>query len=343
MSEMQINNSAAPQINLESTTDQKPMLSRKEESKRRQEEFYKELEKVNSPIEEEIKTAFEGDNPHVEDGDSFDNTQDNTQLDEDDTQLDEKTIPRKRLNKEIEARKALEEELRKERDSRIKYETELGLYTQALASLQTDKEQTEQNFDIDPVDTEAHNLYMKEINALKKQVQNQTTHTTEFEQRQQFENTVNAQAAQFARSNPDFNDAYSFLLGIEANKAKVLGYSDAQAQQFALSQIQPIAQEVYKKGGNVAEMAYTLAKNYGYKPTTTKKVINSPDLDKVSKNMAKSHTMLDEIPGVSTSIAPEHAAYNTLEGFKAKLAGKFGRGTDVAAFQNALRKLQNNG
>ena len=91
-------------------------------------------------------------------------------------------------------------------------------------------------------------------------------------------------------------------------------------------------------------MAYKMAQNYGYKPNNAKKVANnSPNLDKVSQNMAKSHSILDEVPGVSTSIAPEHASYNTMEGFKQKLAGKFGRGTNVEEFQRALRKLQGNG
>ena len=59
--------------------------------------------------------------------------------------------------------------------------------------------------------------------------------------------------------------------------------------------------------------------------------------------MAKSHSILDEVPGVSTSIRPEHAAYNTLDGFTRKLAGKYGRGTNVDAFQEAIDKLRKNG
>lgn len=336
---MQLNNPNPSQMSLDNT-DQIPMKSRREQSKERQEKFYEELAKAHSEDQESTASETEIVQKHLEeDEEEPESTQESTQVEDD--ALSSKTIPKKRLDKEIENRKALEEELRRERDERIKLKTELDLYNKAIESLQ--KEPQSQDVEIDPVDADAHNLYMREINDLKKQVQNQTKHTSESEQRQRFETTVNAQAAQLSASNPDFNDAYSYLLAVKVKEAELQGYEGTEAQQAALASIQPIAWQVFNKGGNVAEAAYKLAQNYGYKTTAAKKVSNSPDLDKVSKNMAKSHTILDEIPGVSTSIAPEHAAYNTLDGFKQKLAGKHGRGTNVDAFKQAIDKLRKNG
>ena len=228
---MQLNNPNPSQINLDSA-DQTPMKRRREQSKERQEKFYEELAKAHNEELNSTVTEMETVQKHTgEDEEELDSTQDSTQVEDD--ALSSKTIPKKRLDKEIENRKALEEELRKERDERIKLKTELELYNKAIESLQ--KEPQAQDVEIDPVDAEAHNLYMREINDLKKQVQNQTKHTSESEQRQRFETTVNAQAAQLSASNPDFDDAYSYLLAVKVKEAELQGYTTHRSATGCIS------------------------------------------------------------------------------------------------------------
>lgn len=251
----------------------------------------------------------------------------------------EKRIPKDRFDKEIEKRKALEVQLQQERESRIKFETQLNMYTQAMEQLNTPKAQAPEE-NIDPVDEEAHRFYMSRINAMEQKYEQQNTSLSEYQVKQQFAQTVDRQAFEFAQSHPDFHDAYSHLLGVEAQKALAIGYNEADAHNFAIQQLQPLAWQAYQKGQNVAQMAYNIAKASGY---VSKSVVakNAPtaNFDKLEKNMQKSYSAIDEIPGVSTAVSPEHAAYLSMQGIN-KLAGKGGRGTNVAEFQKALAKVQ---
>ncbi len=119
-----------------------------------------------------------------------------------------------------------------------------------------------------------------------------------------------------------------------------MGYNDAQAQNFALESIKPLAWKAYEQGQNVAELTYNIAKSYGYKSHGSEDKLESRDLDKVSSNMKKSHSALQDVRGVNTSVSKENAAYNTLDGFSEKLSGPFGRGTDKKEFHKALEKLR---
>ena len=101
MNDMQLNNPNPPQINLESTTEQIPMKNRRDRSKERQEEFYKQLDQVNKEVIEEPIHKEVVEEPHLDETEN--STQQSTQDEDDSTQLDEKTIPRKRLNKEIDS------------------------------------------------------------------------------------------------------------------------------------------------------------------------------------------------------------------------------------------------
>jgi hypothetical protein len=132
------------------------------------------------------------------------------------------------------------------------------------------------------------------------------------------------------------------LLNIEAQKVKLLGYGEQEANQYALQQLQPIAWQAYQSGKNVAEIAYNMAKNYGYKVATPSN-ISKPNLDSIDRNMQKSYSALKEVPGVSTSVAPESAAYNNLDGFTRNLGSLNKRGIDQSKFYEAIEKIRKAG
>ncbi len=355
MSEMRIETPPPPPVQLEQVTQPKPIATRRQEAEERKNNFYKQLdeargaeqESVNREIrhtETKIDSRADGDNlsPTDQGDDDVDTTGDGYSTI--DNELDSKLIPKKRFDKELEKRKVLEDELRRERDLRIKHETELTLYNKALDSINQQQSSIPQQAEIDPIDSDAHSYYMNKIRDLEGKFEKQRTAQSDSEVRQQFANTVNYQAAEIVKTHPDWNEAYNFVLDVEANKARMQGYNDAQAKEYAVQQLQPIAWQAYNKGENVAEVAYNIAKAYGYKPRNApvKSNISSPNLDSIDRNMQKSHSLLDEVKGVSTAVAPEGAAYLSLEGFKRKLTGKNGRGTNLDEFHKALDTFRKN-
>lgn len=344
---------ATPQhIDLSQSPDQtKTIRTRKEDSEQRKQDFYKQLQqarqvemgatKEETPHVEHNEPEQERNFEPVESHETTTEREFEAASDDYDDLENTKIIPKKRFDKEIEKRKLLEEEVRREREARIKFETELQLYNKALENLQSQQQQQQVEPELDPIDSDAHNLYMKKIRELEAKLERQNSNLSDYEIRQNFASTVNYQAAEMAKKAPDFEDAYNHLLKVEADKARMLGYDELQAQNYALQQIQPIAWQAYNQGKNVAEVTYNLAKAYGYKPKSSgTKQSDLPDLDKLEKNMQKSHSIINEVKGVSAKLTPDYAALTTQEGFEAKLAGKGGRGTDVQKFHEALKNLR---
>ncbi len=329
-------------ISMNEAPDRAP-ISRKQQSEERKAKFFEQLEAAHKSREEETPRE----EPRAIANELHDTPQEvqeskiavEQESDEDD-ELSNKLIPKKRFDKEIEKRKLLEAEVRTERDARIKYQTEMELYNKALDTMQESKRANEPELNV--IDEDAHRFYMNKIDALEKKYESQTRNLTDYEQRQSFTSTVNHQAAEMSRTHPDFNDAYSYLLNVEANKGKMFGLDDSQAQAYALEQLKPIAWESYRRGQNVAEVAYNIAKSYGYKAAPTSKATAS-DLDKVGRNMKRSHSALDDIPSVATTPATEAAQFTSFDGFKTRLAGKNGRGVDMDAFRKAIEKVRNGG
>lgn len=328
---------------------QKSIRTRKEDSDSRRKEFYQQLESVKgvdlglqadepeAPEQIEDKASYEDhDAPTIED------VADNAIADEyEDEEINSKVIPKKRFDKEIERRKQSEDKYLSEHEARIRAETQLELYNKALEEIQQKNQQHEPEFD--PIDSDAHNVYMKEINALKSRLERQDANLTENERRQRFAQTVDYQAAEMAKKTPDFNEAYKYLINTEIQKGKMLGLSEQEAQGYALQQIQPIAWNAYDRGQNVAEVTYNLAKTYGYKSTSSgTKTNTTPNLDKIEKNMHKSQSIINEVKGVSTKLSPDTNRYISPEDFKQKMGGKNGRGTDIEQFYKQIEEYKKN-
>lgn len=344
MDEIQTESVTTSNISMNEPVAIKNNMSRKEEQEERKRKFFEELKAAHENPHEEIKQQEHDESPKreiIEEptlGESLKNNEDEEEYD-----LSAKLIPKKRFDKEIEKRKSLEEQIRVERDARIKAQTEMELYNKAIDSL-NQKQNESRNIEpeLNVVDEDAHRYYMQKINDLEKKFQTQTTNLSDYEKKQNFTTTVNNQAVEFTQKNPDFNEAYSYLLNVEASKARMMGYDDSSAQNYALEQMRPLAWQAYERGQNVAELAYNISKQYGYKANSNGKSNNS-NLDVVERNMKRSHSVLDNMPSAVTSIAAEQAAYTSIDGFNRKLAGKNGRGVDRDEFRRALDKVQKGG
>jgi hypothetical protein len=312
--------------------------------------FHKELERINKLADMEAENVPQANEIPVEvPAEETEERALDTQMDQevqpvqeeqdDDDDADLKVIPKKRLNKEIEKRKTLEAALDKEREERIRYQTELELYNKAMNKLNAAEEQKAQ--EIDPVDEQAHNLYMRKINELEKKLEAQSKLSDTNQYERYFANAVNMQQAEFVQKQPDFDQAYKHLVDAEISTAQMLGANEQEAQQLATQKLYNLAQAALTKGQNVAEMFYKISKNYGYQ---AKAAASSPprgtNLGKVEQNMRASASAAREVPGVMLKPSEDVGIYAGLDRFDDKFMNPHGRGVDPKAFHDVLRKLQ---
>ena len=116
-----------------------------------------------------------------------------------------------------------------------------------------------------------------------------------------------------------------------------MGLNDAQAEEFVLQKLQPMAWQVYNTGGNVAETVYKLAQNYGYAAKIAKP--DNISLKNIQKNSPKSQSMIDDVAAAVTSVTNNPTAYTKMENF-ANLDRESGQGTDPHKFRKALAAFQ---
>jgi hypothetical protein len=244
------------------------------------EKFYEQLENIQQ-VDETLPSEAENtdvDRPDKGLDDSVDNNSDDDSIDNSDIDNSKNhLIPRSRLNKELEKRKALEEQIEKEKQERIKAQTELELYTKALDksfNLQNKDAQEDLNA-INPLDEEAHKFYMENF----KQVQ-------QMQQQMLLQKTLEAQETQFTAKQNDFPNAYQHLIEVQTKINKNLGLDDNTAQQIAFNNLRNMAENALSKGKNVAETFYNIAKECGYRSNNNK----GPNLDAINENMKKSKT-----------------------------------------------------
>jgi len=322
----------------------KPLISPEEKAA----QFRKELEALSNPQQQEVTNNEENghnsiDNSSNDDGgDNVDlseyNNEDNGSKLEEEPEVEavSHSITKKRFNKELQRRKEIEAELQREREARIRMETELNLFNEAAKKLQTKKEDA---LEINPLDEEAHSYYVSQINALKSEFETKLEQMNKAQTQTRFETTVNSQAEKFKKEHQDFDDAYKFVIDTEIKNAKLIGLDENEAYDFAISKLQPIAWNIYNKGGNVAESVYNMAKNYGYNAKGAKKASNV-NIDSINRNSKKSASAIDDVSAAVTSMSVSGDNLLKLDNFNA-LDRKDGRGVDPNAFRKALEQIQN--
>lgn len=248
-------------------------------------------------------------------------------------------IPKKRFNKEIEKRKILEEQLRSERDTRIKMETELSLFNKALEEASKPKSKDESR--LDPIDNDAHDYYVKEINELKHQLKQQNEYLSHEQQQQQLNNALLQQRNQFMQKQPDFDQAYQHVFEAEVQRNELIGYPKEEAMRVADQHLMAQAVKALQVGKDVPAMIYQTAKAFGYNPkANVAQKQTGPNLRNIERNIKKSETILNDIAEVSSRPAPEATAYVSNDGFARHLMNKDGRGVDADAFRKAVEKLR---
>jgi hypothetical protein len=253
----------------------------------------------------------------------------------DDDYSDAKTIPKKRLNKEIEKRKVLEEQLSREREERIKAQHELQLYSGAVNKMSAPQEARKE--EIDPVDQDAHNYYMRELNALKYQISQQENQLKQSTELNNFANAVNSQQAEFSRQMPDFDKAYDFLLEKEQQNAVLQGINDDQAERYVREKLYNMSHVALSNGRNVPEMIYELSKNMGY---SAKQAPKAASIATLARNQRASADATREVSSVSAKLGRPDGPAIPLKDFERLAMNEGGRGVNETEFHRQLAILQ---
>lgn len=289
------------------------------------------LEEVTEPTEEMQDSI-----PQNEEQAEQEATQEDSQDEEEDNKPH---IPRKRLNKEIEKRRALEAQLQAEREEKIKYQTELDMYNRALEQLKSSEPQeSNKELELDPLDSEAHRFYMRKIKELEEKLDGTTTKLTQSEQQKHFENVLNAQQIEFTKKNPDFSEAYNYLLNAEMENTKMFFDSPQEAQQAVLQRLAQASAIALQKNQNAAETLYKMAKNYGYNAKDKVSSASIPNLNAIESNMKKSRS-IDDMPSVPLHPGSGSQNFTRLDNFE-RLMSKDGQGVDKNEFYKTLERIR---
>lgn len=128
------------------------------------------------------------------------------------------------------------------------------------------QQQQEPSFDEDP------------INALRAENQKMSQRLAQYDQRfqmsdaqqqalmqqQQFVQNYQHQAAEYAKTNADFQDAYQHLVNVRQAELQSIGYSPQEAAQMLIQEESMIVGKCFQDGANPAERMFELAKMRGW-------------------------------------------------------------------------------
>jgi hypothetical protein len=203
-----------------------------------------------------------------------------------------KFIPKSRFNQEIGKRKALEEQLKSEHTERVKYEAQLRMLQEQITAANNMYQQPQNNQqmrqtepEIEPLDPDTHNLYMRKINELEQKLDNTSRATNEQTKQLQYYNMITNQEQHFEKDHPDFRDALKHLQKIEVQIAANL-MPEQNVNSYVSQKLQNILINSVESGKNAAEVVYNMAKTYGYSPNYQQDNAGPKvNLDAINKNM----------------------------------------------------------
>lgn len=249
-------------------------------------------------------------------------------LDEDTEELDSKhMIPKGRFNKVIQQKKTLEKELEDAKAARIKAETELNMYNQAMEKFLASKNVANENTTeeaFEPLDTEAHRFYLAQQQKLKEELAALQQKTEQFYTMKILDDQSNA----YSKIQPDFENALEYLVD-KYTKANELMFDDIKdAEEAAKRQLGAAAKKLLDKNQNVAKAFYNKAKELGYAA-----VKGGPNLNAINNNMAKS-----KVADLNSAPLSPTNKYNNLT--KLEEFNKHYKPGDAASFHEILRGIK---
>lgn len=176
-----------------------------------------------------------------------------------------------KFNQERERRKALEQDLAKEREARARIDERLRIFAEASqrAAPKPAEPQAEAPKVIDPKEDifGAYEQMKAELEALKGGFTQQTEQTRAREQGEQVLNSYKQDAQRFAQAEPSFPDAYNHLYRSRALELQHAGMTDQHEIMAAIARDEfEIATQAIRQGVSPAQRIYEIAKARGFAP-----------------------------------------------------------------------------
>jgi hypothetical protein len=168
-----------------------------------------------------------------------------------------KHVPLAALHEERTRRKEIDKQLREAQQQIAEFRGKFSV----IERLQSGQQQTEQPAgDPNPEDDifGAVNAIKQKLEATEAEKKAATEHTA-------FVTTYQKDAATFTQKQPDYMDAYNFILQSRMQELQALGYEGGELAQALHADEVGIAQFAMSKGKSPAEVLYSLAGQRGYK------------------------------------------------------------------------------
>lgn len=178
-------------------------------------------------------------------------------------------VPHRKLQKQIERRQKVEQELTKEREERVRLEERTNLLLQRFQ--QPEQAPKAQETVQEPPPPSVEEDIFGWGNHTGKRVETLEQRLDRLERERQHDGVVNqvksavtASEATFRQQNPDYDDACKFLFESRQAELEVFGINPVQAQQHIAGEFLRISQQALQTGKSPAQIAYEWARKRGY-------------------------------------------------------------------------------
>ncbi len=165
-----------------------------------------------------------------------------------------KTVPITALHEEREARKAAQQRARELEQQLQRLSGRLDVLNQAINPQQQTKP-------LDPREqpVEAVVVHEDRLRALEER-------TRAEEQNRHFSAALAASTQEFAKRQPDLQDAFNYLERHRTEELRTAGIADADIPAIIVNEAAQISSLAFQQGANPAERLYNIAKTRGYAP-----------------------------------------------------------------------------
>lgn len=172
-------------------------------------------------------------------------------------------VPHGALHEERERRKALQQEL-SEIKSRVSGFDDLK--SQVLELREKYSKQNETSFEEDPIKAmyDSQQEIRKRIEEQEQYLRLQEHNNEYARQQSDMINKYQRAAQDYTKSNPDFSNAYRYIIEARQNQYSALGYTPDEVIQIMQEEERQIVQRAFSDEANPAERIYNLAVASGY-------------------------------------------------------------------------------
>lgn len=171
------------------------------------------------------------------------------------------------LKAERERARSLEAELTKERDTRARVDERLKMLSEAVTAAEPVAEKVEPVIPDPEQDIFGYAKYLAErVEQLEGKQNTFQAETAEQRQTAAVVSNYQRDAAGFEAKQPDFKDAYNYLIGLRKQQLEAQRYSPEEVSKWLYTEEMNLVQRAFEGKTSPSEDIYNLAKSMGYAP-----------------------------------------------------------------------------